>query len=133
MRYCADTWFLLLLSEKDSTAVDVLHGVISGKDELVIPMVTVSETYRKLFERGASERVIETIFNELELIDKVQFVPLDKRIAIESGKVSFSYSVPLIDSIVAATGKLLKCHFILGKDEDLKKLQRKKYIKLKFW
>jgi predicted nucleic acid-binding protein len=133
MRYCADTWFLLLLSEKDSTAVDVLRGVISGKDELVIPMVTVSETYRKLFERGTSEKVIATIFNELELIDKVQFVPIDKLIATESGKVSFSYSVPLIDSIVAATGKLLKCHFILGKDEDLKKLQRKRYIKLKFW
>jgi len=88
---------------------------------------------RKLFEEGTSEHVIQTIFNELELIGKVQFVSLDKQIAVESAKVSHSHKIPLIDSIVAATGKLLKCHFILGKDEDLEKLQKKKYMKIKSW
>lgn len=133
MRYCADTWFLLLLSEKEHKSIDILRGVRVGKDELIIPAVVVAEVYRKLFEKGTSEQVIQTIFRELEMIDKVQFISIDKLIAIEAAKVSHTNNIPLIDSIVAATGKLLKCHFILGKDEDLQKLEKRKYIKLKFW
>lgn len=133
MRLCADTWFLLLLSEKEPKSLDLLRGVISGKDELVVPMIVVSETYRKLFERGASEKLIESIFGELEQMNKVQFVPIDKQIAIETSKVSFSFKVPLIDSIVASTSKLFKCHFLLGKDEDFRFLQKKGYVRLKYW
>lgn len=133
MRYCADTWFLLLLLEKEPKSIDFLRKIRSGKDELIIPMVVAAETYRKLFEKGTSEQVIETIFKELSAMEKVEFITIDKKIAIESAKVSHANKVPLIDSMVAATGKLLKCHYILGKDDDLKRLEKRKYVKLKFW
>lgn len=133
MKLCADTWFLLLLSEKEPRSLEILRGVISGKDELIVPMIVISETYRKLFERGTHEKVIESIFDELEQINKVQFIPIDKQIAIETSKVSFSFKVPLIDSVVVATSKLLRCHFLLGKDEDFKLLQKKGYVRLKYW
>lgn len=133
MKYCADTWFLLKLSEKEPKAIDHLREVRTGKDELIVPMIVVSETYRKLFERGTSEKVIETIFSELEAVNKVEFLTMDKQIAIESAKVSFSNSVPLIDSVIAATYKLTKCDFVLTDDDDLKKLHKKKYLKIKNW
>ena len=133
MKYCSDTWFILKFAEDDTKAAELIRSVRFEKDELIIPIIVVAESFRKLFEKGIPEHKIESMFNELQLIQKVNIVGLDREIAKESAKVSHANKVPLIDSIVVATGKLLKCHYILGKDDDLKRLQKRKYVNLKFW
>ena len=55
---------------------------------------------------------------------------LGKSTAKEAAKVSLSNNVPILDSIVAATAKLMACHFVLSDDSDLKKLHQKNISKL---
>lgn len=133
MKYCADTWFILKFSSNDQKAADLIKNVRFGKDELIIPMSVVAESFKTLFARGISENKIETMFDELQIIEKVSFVGLDRLIAKEASKVSFSHGTPMLDSFVASTYKLLKCHFVLTDDSDLKKLHKAGYLKIKNW
>jgi predicted nucleic acid-binding protein len=60
-------------------------------------------------------------------------IALDEAIAKEAAKISVSYEIPAIDSMVAATSKLLECDRLLSDDSHLKKLDGKKYIKIESW
>lgn len=133
MKYCSDTWFILKLFKQDLKAQDIIREVRVGKDELIIPIIVVAESYKKLYQQGVSDRDSETFLNSIEVIQKVSIVDIDKIVAKEAAKVSLSNDVPMIDSIVAATYKLLKCHFILTDDSDLKKLHKVGYLKIKNW
>lgn len=58
---------------------------------------------------------------------------VDKAIARETARVSLTYSIPLVDSFVAATAKLLGSDAVLTADSDFKLLDKKKYVKSKAW
>lgn len=133
MRYCTDTWYILKLSDRDVKAIELLNNVRFGKDELVIPIIVVSESYRKLLGKGVPENKIDSLFNEMEVVPKISVVEIDKDIAKEAAKVCLSHNVPLIDATIASTCKLLKCDFVLSDDDDLKKLHQRRYIRIKSW
>jgi predicted nucleic acid-binding protein len=133
MKYCADTWFILKLFKQDLKAQNILREVRVGKDELIIPIIVIAESYKKLYQQSVSDRDVEAFIDNIEVIEKVSIIPIDKSTAKEAAKVSLSNNVPMLDSIVAATAKVLICHFVLSDDSDLKKLHQKKYIKIKSW
>lgn len=133
MRYCSDTWFLLMLFGKDNKAVELFQKIEREKDFLFVSFITYAETTKILFQRGHSESRINDFFINIEGTRKVNFIPIDKDISKESAKISLSYSIPLIDSIVAATAKLMNCHILLSADSDYLPLAKKKYIKVQSW
>lgn len=120
MKFCADTWFILKLFNGDTESTELLKDVKFGKDELIIPITTIAESYKKFFGQGVTEIDIEHFLDSLQIIEKIHLINLDKSFCKEAAKVSLSFEVPIMDSFVAATARLSKCHFVLSDDEDKK-------------
>lgn len=133
MRYCTDTWFLLELYRKSDKANDIFKGVLEGKNRIVIPTVSIMELVRVAIMKGEKISNIESLIKELKATQKVQVAVLDEEIAKEAAKISISYSVPSIDSIVAATHTTTDCDILLSKDDDLIVLSKKRYLKIENW
>ena len=133
MRYCSDTWFILHLFEKDPKAMHILEETKQGKTQIVIPIVVLAEATKKLLQKGVPQTVIDLFFSAVEASDKVTLAIADKTIAQEAARVSLTYSVPLIDSFVAATARTYDCHVLLAKDDDYDLLTKKKYLKVQCW
>lgn len=131
MRYCADTWFLLQLFDRQERALKIVENVKYGKDSLVIPSVCVVEIYRELGKRGISQKNIDAYIDNLEVSRKIEFLPIDRNIAREAARISNSYSLPLVDAIIASTAKLLCC-VVLSADGHIRLLQ-KKYVDVESW
>jgi len=133
MRYCADTWFLLELHRKNERAVNIFRETLEGKNRIIIPTVSALELMKISIRTGESLVKIDSMLNELKVTQKVQTIVLDEVIAKEAAKISVSYDVPTIDSIIAATCKLSECDKLLSNDSHLKTLDKKKYIKIEYW
>lgn len=133
MRYCADTWFLLELNKKNDRAFKIFRETIEGKNRIVIPTISIFELIRISIRTGESLARIDALLDELRVTQKVQAVVLDEAIAKEAAKVSVSYNVPSVDSIIAATARISDSDVLLSKDEDLTMLSKKKYIKIENW
>lgn len=133
MRYCVDTWFLIKLAQKDTRAIEIKRNAIEGKDRLFLPTIVITEIFRKLYQKGKRESDIESFLRNLITSEKIKTVFLDETIAKEAAKISFSYSVPTVDSIVIATYKNSDADFILTDDFDIKKLGKKKIVKVENW
>ena len=133
MKYCADTWFILALYGADETAKRILHDVKEGKTRLIIPIVVYSESWKKLLQKGISENDIERFYGSLLSSERIQIAMMDSTIAKEAAKISLHASIPLIDSMVAATCRLTDCHVLLSGDSDYIILQKKKYLKVQSW
>ena len=133
MRYCADTWFLLELHNKNERAVRIFRETVSGKNHIVIPTVSILEIIRIAIRTGESLAKIDSMLNELKLMQKIQLIVLDETIAREAAKISVSCNVPAVDSIIAATCKVSNCDVLLAKDDHLATLAKKKYLKIENW
>jgi len=133
MKYCADTWYVLNLFSKEENSIRIFNDIRLGKDFLILPVIVISESYKKLLQHGISEKLIDSFFESIDVSDKIEIVFIDNVIAKECAKVSLSYSIPLIDSIIAATARLTDCNFLLSDDKHLKLLHRKRYVKVKSW
>src|SRR3989344_7727199 len=118
MRYCADTWFLLMAFARDSKAVALIEETKKGKVKIIIPVVVFAETVRKLMQRGASRAVIDMFFSGIESSEKIEITIADKAVAAKAAQISLSYNIPLIDSFVAATHLLMECDILLSADTD---------------
>ncbi len=133
MKYCADTWLILSLSDKDEKAVSILRSVKEGKSHLIIPAVVFAEATKKLLQRGVQQKSIDLFWEGVEQSEKVKLIPVERTIAREAAHVSLTYGVPLIDSLVAATAKLTSCDMLLSADSDYALLARKGYVKVQSW
>ncbi len=133
MKYCADTWFMLEAFGKNPHALQLMQGTVTGKERVIIPIIVFVEATKKLLQRGISQNFIDEFFSTVEASEKVELFPLDKAIGQEAARISLSFHVPLIDSLVAATAKLTECDVLLGKDDDYQLLAKAKYLKIRNW
>ena len=133
MKYCADTWFLLALFDKDERARILFHSLEQKKGWIFVSYIAYAETIRKLFQRGISEEQLQTFFTLLEASEKVRFISVDERIAREAAKVSLTYNLSLMDACIAATTKIMDCENLLSGDSDYALAVKKKYLKLMNW
>ncbi len=125
MKYCADTWFLLELYNKNERALKIFRETVEGKTRIVIPTVSIFELIRLAIRAGESMTKIDSMLDELKTTQKIQPMVLDETVAKEAAKVSASYNVPAIDSIISATCKISNSDVLLSKDSDLAVLARK--------
>ena len=133
MKYCADTWFLLKIYAKDEKAKILFINIKQGAGSLVIPSIVLTETYKNLLQQGINLRQIDEFIDPLEVSFRIELISEDRNIAKEAAKISLSYNIPLVDSIIAATAKLTNCSLILSGDSDLRKLHKARYIKVLSW
>jgi len=133
MKYCVDTWFLLELFRNTEKASRIFKETIEGKNKLVIPTISILELIRLSIRTGEKLSKVESMLNELKISQKVQVIVLDETIAKEAAKVSVSYNISTVDSIIAATCKISECDKLLSKDDDLVGLAKKKYLKIENW
>lgn len=133
MRYCVDTWFILSLFNQDEKSEQILRETKEGKVRLIISVVVFAESTKKLLQKGISQSIIDSFWDGVESSEKMQLVMLDKSVAKEAAKVSLSYNVPLIDSLVAATCKIYGCNALLSGDGDYRVLVKNKYLKMISW
>ncbi|MBL7170252.1 MAG: type II toxin-antitoxin system VapC family toxin [Candidatus Aenigmarchaeota archaeon] len=133
MKYCGDTWFLIQFSKGNEKAERILKEVTDGKDYLIIPSITFTELIRKLLHKGRKIDEVLDIFKNLEKVKKIQICQTTKEIVVEAGKISHTFNVPTVDSIIASTAKMMKCDIILSKDDDYEKFCKTNKIKLKNW
>lgn len=133
MKYCADTWFILSVFGNEPKAISIINETKFGKARIVIPVIAYAEAIKKLMQRGVSSQIIHGFFGTLEALQKIEIVDANKSIAEEAARVSLSYSVPLIDSFIAATYKLTGCEIFLSSDSDYSALIKRKYLKNQSW
>ncbi len=133
MIYCADTWFVLALFSGDDKAVKLVEEADSGKTTILIPIIVYAESIRKLLSRGESMKKIEYFYEGIKECVRIKIVALELDIAEEAAKISYSNSLSLVDSIIAATTKLLWCNILLSQDTDYNVLVKKKYLKVSGW
>lgn len=131
MKYCADTWFILQAFDKNSAAILLIEETRTEKTRIIIPIIVFVESHKKLLERGVPLEKIELFFAGVEASEKIELVTLDKAIGREAARISLSFHVPLIDSLVAATAKMTGCDVLLAKDSDYNLLVKRKYLKIK--
>ncbi len=133
MRYCVDTWFLIQLTKKNEKAEKIMRETVTGKTYLIIPSVTFTELTRKLLQRGKKIKIVLDFIEKLEKNKKVQISQTTKEIVVEAGKISFSFNIPTVDSIIASTAKMMECNAILSKDSHYENFCKTSKIKLKNW
>ncbi len=133
MKYCADTWFILEAFSKNPQAVALIQETRAGKTRIVISIMVYAEASKKLMQRGISQDVIEQFFDGVEASEHVELILVDKAIAREAARLSLSFHVPLIDSVVAATCTLTGCDLLLSGDGDYEPLTKRRYLKLRSW
>ena len=133
MKYCADTWFILEAFSKSPHAVLLLQETRVGKTRMVIPIIVYAEATKKLMQKGISHDAIEQFFDGVEASEHVELLLMDKAIAREAARLSLSFHVPLIDSVVAATCTLTGCDLLLSGDGDYEPLTKRRYVKLRSW
>lgn len=133
MKYCVDTWFLLELHNKNEKAMRIFRETVEGKNRIVIPTVSILELIRVAIRTGESLTRIDSMLSELKVTQKVQLIVLDEIVAKEAARISVSYNIPTVDSVVAATCKISGSDILLSKDDDLIELSKKKYMKIESW
>ena len=133
MRYCADTWFILAVFAKEAHAIALIEETKRGKTRIIIPVIVYAEATKKLMQKGIPLDIIEEFFEGVEASEKIELVLIDKLIAQEAAKVSLTFHVPLIDSLVASTTKLTGYDVLLSGDTDYENLVKRKYLKVFSW
>jgi len=133
MKFCSDTWFMIKLSEKDTKALEIKRSIIDGKDRLIVPSIVITELFKKFMKKGKRESDMDNFLRNLTASEKVKIIFLDEAVAREAAKVSITFNVPIVDSIIAATCKLSDCDKLLTDDSDFKILHKRKYLKVESW
>jgi len=133
MKYCADTWFLIQLSKRSEKAERIIKETTTGKDHLIIPSITFSELTRKFLKSGKKMDVVLSFVESLEKNPKIQISNTTKEIVLESGKLSYTFNMPTVDSIIASTAEMMNCNAILSKDSHYVDFCKRNNIKLMNW
>ncbi len=133
MKYCADTWFILKAFSDDPRAVGLIEDARRGKTRIVIPIIVLAETIKKLMQGGKSKLIIDQFFDGVIASEKISLVLVDREMAEEAARVSITYGLSLIDSFIAATANLTGCDILLSGDEDYDILVKRKYLKVQSW
>jgi len=133
MKYCADTWFLLKLFNKDVRAKDIINDLRYGKARLTIPCSVIAETVRKLMQQGASQDIIDVFLEYIQPSEKIEVIEIDQLLAVEAAKISLTYGLAMMDAFVAVTCVLNGCNTLLSGDSDYDGMVKRKYLKTISW
>jgi len=102
MKYTADSWFFIQLSEGNQKAVRIWQEILDGKGRIVIPATVIVEIKRRFLKRNLGH-FVEELLDEFYKSTKVFNVDLTVDLASKAGGLGFTYNIPPFDSVVLAT------------------------------
>jgi predicted nucleic acid-binding protein len=92
-------------------------------DKLVIPTICLYEVFKVVLRERGEDDALQAI----ALMKQGKVVGLSEEIAIDAAKISLIHKVPMADSIVLATGRMLEAT-IWTLDRDFAKFDDVKYF-----
>ncbi len=128
MRYTADSWFFVKISEKNPKALNLWEEITTGKGRLVVPTVVIAEIEKRFLKRNLNQ-LFEEFLSQMENSEKIFIVGLTLEIAKEAGKLGNTYNLSTIDSIILATAKLTEFTELISDDEHFILAEKNNLIK----
>ena len=95
---------------------------IEDVKNLVIPSICLYEVFKKVNLVADETRALQVIAQ----MKQGRIIPLEEEIALQAGKVSLSFKLPMADSIIYATAQMEKA-VIWTQDEHFKNLPQVRY------
>lgn len=80
----------------DGPGADFFEEAISNKENLVVPMISVYEVYKRLFQETGKDIALQTI----AYMQSCQLVDLDVESAMQAAEFSATNKIPMADSII---------------------------------
>ncbi len=129
MRICADTWFLLELSNGENYSVKLLEEIEKGVHDLFIPALALSEFFTILYQKGMPS-LAESIFAQIMVSKNIQIVPVDEALCIKIAKIKHSFGLSISDASMVAAYKITNSDVFLAKDSDFSIAIKQNYVKV---
>lgn len=113
-------WLAYLL---DEPTADRFAAPITATDELVVPSIVILEVYRHVRRSADLGRALQAV----AALRAGLVVELTEDIAIRAGELSLRHGLPLADSVVLATARILDA-VVWTQDSDFEGLEGVRYI-----
>jgi len=80
----------------DGAGADFFEEAIADKENLVVPLISVYEVYKRLYQEAGKDVAVQTI----AYMQSCHLFDLDVESAIQAAEFSANYKVPMADSII---------------------------------
>ena len=80
----------------DGPGADFFEGAISDKENLIVPLISVYDVYKRLFQDVGKDVALQTV----AYMQSCELVDLDVESAIQAAEFSSSHKVAIADSII---------------------------------
>ena len=85
----------------DSKNADVFAPIIENTAELLVPVVSIYEVFKRVLRQRDESAALQAI----ALMQQGQTVPLSVEISLLAAKLSIDYRLPMADSMILATAR----------------------------
>jgi toxin FitB len=85
----------------DGSNADAFAEPLAGPEELVVPVVTIFEVFKRVLQQRDETAAIQAV----ALMEQGRVVPLDGALAMTAAKLSAELRLPMADSIILATAR----------------------------
>lgn len=106
MKLVLDTGILMLILKGDPRVRDLLY---EDRNKYYTLMLNLIELYYKTEEKLGRETAL-TWFNRVLGVDDINIVSIDKRLALEAGRIKarYRYLLSIVEATIIALAKILK-------------------------
>ena len=96
---------------------------IEDVEKLLVPSITLTEVFKCIMRQRDESSALEGIAH----MEQGRVVSLDSSLAVDAAVFGFKYKLPLVDSIIYATGNRFSA-VVWTQDADFKALPNVKYF-----
>jgi len=104
----------------DSKRADKFAKPIENTKDLIVPVITIYEVFKKLLIEAGEDIALTTIAH----MQQGKVIDLDQELAISAAKVSYENKIPMADSIIYCTAQRHNAT-LWTQDEDFENLKGK--------
>ncbi len=102
---------------------DFFAGAVEAADELVVPTVSLYEVFKRVLQQRGESEALEAV----TLMQQGGVVDLTTPIALEAARASAALGIPMADSIILTTARLLGAT-LWTQDSDFAGIEGVEYI-----
>ena len=110
----------------------IWNEIKEGKGRLIVPSIVIAEIVR-LFLKNNRNKELDSFLGGINNTDKIRIIGLTKDIAELAGRLSYSYNMPMSDSVILSTAILIDHNNIITDDPHFKLAEKQNKIKRIRW
>jgi len=107
----------------DDTNAEIFAKEIENPIDLIIPSITITEVFKRIFQQRGEEPALEAIAQ----MSQSKIIVLDENLALDATHYGLAYKLPLADSIIYATTRKYQA-ILWTQDSDFKGLEYVEYF-----